>query len=99
MFSWLVALIRWLFAPWRAAPITPALAVVLRLSAVGDISYPSAPTTRTEDAGWREDASGSDRAGLPEDPDGRDYAKVVGCAGCSGLAVCEGCGVDANCAD
>jgi hypothetical protein len=58
--------------------------VVVVKSAIGVVAYPAMPTVRAEGDGLREDA------GPPEDPDQRDHAQVVGCAGRSGPRVCEG---------
>ena len=74
--------------PGRAAAaaadgVVAAVSVVVK-SAIGVVAYPAMPTVRAEGDGLREDA------GLPEDPDQRDSAQVVGCAGRSGLRVCEG---------
>ena len=90
MVSWLIVLCLLVIALCRAAPPPPppmvvvaAVPVVVK-SAIGVVAYPAMPTVRAEGDGLREDA------GLPEDPDQRDSAQVVGCAGRSGLRVCEG---------
>ena len=54
--------------------VVAAVPVVVK-SAIGVVTYPAVPTLCAEGDGLREDA------GLPEDPDQRDYAQVVGCAG------------------
>ena len=82
MVSWLIVLCLLVIALCRAAP--PPMVVVAAMSAIGVVAYPAMPTVRAEGAGLREDA------GLPEDADQRDSAQVAGCAGRSGLRVCEG---------
>ena len=67
--------------PGRAAAAD--VSVVVK-AAIGVVTYPAVPTLRAEGDGLREDA------GLPEDPDQRGHAQVVGCAGRSGLRVGEG---------
>ena len=84
MVSWLIVLCLLVIALCRAAP--PPMVVVAAVSAIGFVTYPAMPTVRAEGDGLREDA------GLPEDPDQRDSAQVVGCAGRSGLRVCGGWG-------
>ena len=81
MVSWLIVLCLLVIAFCRAVP--PPMVVVVK-SAIGAETYPSLPTVRAEGDGLREDT------GLPEDPDQRDSAQVVGCAGRSGLRACEG---------
>jgi len=82
MVSWLIVLCLLVIALCRAAP--PPMVVVAAVSAIGIVTYPAMPTVRAEGDGLREDT------GLPEDPDQRDSAQVVGCAGRSGLRACEG---------
>ena len=81
MLSWLIVLCLLAIALCRAAP--PPMAAVVR-SAIGVVTYPAVPTLRAEGNGLREDA------GLPEDPDQRGHAQVVGCTGRIGLRVCAG---------
>ena len=87
MVSWLIVLCLLVIALCRAAPppmvVVAAVSVVAK-SAIGAETYPSLPTICVERNGLREDA------GLPEDPDQRDHAQVVGCTGRSGPRVCEG---------
>ena len=86
MVSWLIVLCLLVIALCRAAPpmvVVAAMSVVVK-SAIGVVTYPALPTLRAEGDGLREDA------GPPEDPDQRDSAQVVGCAGRSGLRACEG---------
>jgi len=81
MVSRLIVLCLLVIALCRAA--RPPMVVVVK-SAIGVVAYPAMPTVRAEGDGLREDA------GPPEDPDQRDHAQVVGCAGRSGPRVCEG---------
>ena len=83
MLSWLIVLCLLIIALCRAAPPMAGGPVVVK-SAIGVVTYPALPTLRAEGDGLREDA------GLREDPDQRDHAQVVGCAGRSGPRVCEG---------
>ena len=89
MVSWLIVLCLLVIALCRAAPpssmvVMAAVSVVAAVSAIGIVTYPAMPTVRVEGDGLREDT------GLSEDPDQRDSAQVVGCAGRSGLRACEG---------
>jgi len=90
MLSWLIVLCPLVIALCPAAlPPPPPMVVVAAVpvvakSAIGVVTYPAVPTLHAEGDGLREDA------GLPEDPDQRGHAQVVGCAGRSGPRVCEG---------
>ena len=83
MVSWLIVLCLLVIAFCRAVPPPMVVVAAVVKSAIGTETYPSFPTICVERCGLREDA------GLPEDPDQRDSAQVVGCAGRSGLRVCE----------
>ena len=84
MLSWLIVLCLLVIVLCRAAPppmvVVAGVPVVVK-AAIGVVTYPVVPTLRAEGNGFREDA------GLPEDPDQRGHAQVVGCAGRSGLRV------------
>ena len=86
MLSWLIVLCLLVIALCRAAAAADGGrgGVPVIVAAIGVVTYPAVPTLRAEGHGLREDA------GLPEDPDQRGHAQVVGCAGRSGLRVGEG---------
>lgn len=86
MLSWLIVLCLLAIALCPAVPL-----VVVAVGALEAVTNPAAPTVSAEGHGRRENA------GLPEDPDQRDYTQVAGCAGCDRPRVCADCGGGAGC--